>query len=71
MGSALDDRTASRAGYAISQRIRKQIEEAFGWAKTIGGCAQTMFRGLPRIGFQFTLTMVAYNLTRLPKLIAA
>ena len=70
-GSAIDGRTTRHAGYAVSQRIRKRIEEAFGWGKTIGTAAKTMLRGTARVGFQFTLNMAAYNLTRLPKLLAA
>lgn len=70
-GSAIDGRTTRHAGYAVSQRIRKQIEEAFGWGKTIGTAAKTMLRGTARVGFQFTLNMAAYNLARLPKLLAA
>ena len=69
--SALDGRTTRHAGYKASQRKRKRIEEAFGWGKTIGTVAKTMLRGLERVGFQFTLNMAAYNLARLPKLIAA
>jgi hypothetical protein len=70
-GSAIDGRTTRHAGYAISQRIRKRIEEAFGWSKTVGPVAKTMLRGLDRVGGQFTLTLAAYNLTRLPRLLAA
>ena len=70
-GSAIDGRTTRHAGYDVSQRIRKRIEEAFGWGKTIGTTAKTMLRGTQRVGFQFTLTMAAYNLARLPKLLAA
>ena len=70
-GSALDGRTTRHAGYAVSQRKRKLIEEAFGWGKTIGTAAKTMLRGIARVGFQFTLNMAAYNLARLPKLLAA
>jgi Transposase DDE domain len=70
-GSAIDGRTTRHAGYAISQRIRKRIEEAFGWSKTVGPVAKTMLRGLDRVGGQFTLTLAAYNLARLPKLLAA
>jgi transposase len=70
-GSALDGRTTRHAGYALSQRIRKRIEEAFGWGKTVGTAAKTMLRGTARVGFQFTLSMAAYNLVRLPKLLAA
>ena len=71
VGSAVDGRTTRHAGYAISQKRRKRIEEAFGWGKTIGTAAKTMLRGAARVGFQFTLNMAAYNLACLPKLLAA
>jgi hypothetical protein len=67
--SAIDGRTTRHAGYAQSQQRRKLIEEAFGWAKTIGGLARPMRRGLARMGFAFTFAMVAYDLIRLPRLI--
>jgi transposase len=70
-GSAIDGRTTRHAGYAVSQKKRKLIEEAFGWGKTVGTAANTMLRGTTRVGFQFTLNMAAYNLARLPKLLAA
>lgn len=69
--SAIDGRTTRHAGYALSQQRRKKIEEPFGWAKTIGGMAQTAHRGLDRVRARFTLTMAACNLARLPKLLAA
>src|SRR5262245_14865245 len=67
--SAIDGRTTRHAGYAQSQQKRKLIEEAFGWAKTIGGLARPMGRGLARMGFAFTLALAAYDLVRLPRLI--
>jgi transposase len=70
-GSAIDGRTTRHAGYAISQRIRKRIEEPFGWSKTVGLAAKTMLRGLDRVGGQFIFNLAAYNLVRLPKLLAA
>jgi len=70
-GSAIGGRTAQHAGYAISQRVRKRIEEASGWSKTIGPAAKTMLRGTERAGAQFTLTLAASNLARLPRLLAA
>ncbi len=70
-GSAIDGRTTRHPGYAISQKKRKQIEEAFGWGKTIGPIRKTMLRGLARVRAQFTLTMAAYNLAKLPNLLAA
>jgi transposase len=69
--SAVDGRTTRHGGYQASQRIRKRIEEAFGWIKTVAGQAKTKFRGLPRVGFAFTFAAAAYNLVRLPKLLEA
>ena len=69
--SAIDGRTTRHAGYVFSQRRRKKIEEPFGWAKTIGGMAQTVYRGVERVRARFTLTMAACNLARLPRLLAA
>jgi len=69
--SAIDGRTTRHSGYAVSLRIRKRIEEAFGWAKTIAGLRKARHRGLPKVRWQFTLAMAAYNLVRLPKLLAA
>jgi transposase len=68
--SAIDRRTTRHPGYQISQRIRKRIEEAFGWAKTVAGLRKMRHRGLPKVGWQFTLAMAAYDLVRLPKLFA-
>jgi len=67
--SALDGRTTRHAAYATSQRKRKLIEEAFGWAKTIAGVAKVKVRGLARVRHCFTLAMTAYNLIRMPKLL--
>lgn len=69
--SAIDRRTTRHPGYALSQKHRKTIEERFGWAKTVGGMAQTVYRGLDRVRARFTFTMAACNLARLPKLLAA
>jgi len=69
--SAIDGRTTRHAGYAISQRIRKRIEEGFGWIKTIAGQEKTRFRGRDRVGWAFTFAAAAYNLVRLPRLMAA
>jgi hypothetical protein len=67
-GSAIDGRTTRHAGYGISQRKRKCIEQCFGWAKVIGPIRQVMVRGLYKVDQAFTLTMAAYNLTRLRNL---
>jgi Transposase DDE domain len=64
--SAIDGRTTRHARYVISQRIRKRIEEAFGWLKTIAGQEKTKFRGRERVGWAFTFAAAAYNLARLP-----
>ena len=54
----------------LSQRVRKRIEEAFGWIKTVARQEKTKFRGCGRVGWAFTFAAAAYNLVRLPKLIA-
>ena len=69
--SAIDGRTARHEGYGHSQRHRKKIEEAFGWAKTIGGRAQTMYRGVEGVRSRFILTMAKNTLERLPRLLTA
>ena len=68
--SAIDGRTTRHGGYAVSQRIRKRIEEAFGWIKVVAGQEKTKFRGRDRVGWAFTFVAAAYNLVRLPKLLA-
>ena len=68
--SAVDGRTTRHEGYALSIKHRKRIEEAFGWAKTVGGVAQTVYRGVERVRSQFIMTMAANNLARLPRLLA-
>jgi len=68
--SSVDGRTTRHGGYAVSQRIRKRIEEAFGWIKTVAGQEKTSFRGRDRVAWAFTFAAAAYNLVRLPKLIA-
>lgn len=69
--SAIDGRTTRHPGYGVSQRIRKRIEEGFGWMKTVAGQRQTHFRGRRRVGWAFTFAVASYNLIRLPKLLAA
>jgi len=69
--SAIDGRTTRHPGYATSQRARKRIEEAFGWIKEIALQRHARHRGKERVGWQFTLAAAAYNLIRLPKLLAA
>jgi IS5 family transposase len=67
-GSALDRRTARHAGYAVSQRVRKRVEEIFGWMKTVGGLRKTRYRGLDRTQLHAYLVAAAYNLLRISRL---
>src|ERR1700677_2191578 len=69
--SAIDGRTTRHGGYAVSQRIRKRIEEAFGWIKTVAGQEQTKFRGCDRVRWGFSCAAAASYLTWLPRLMAA
>jgi transposase len=69
--SAIDRRTTRHPGYAASRRIRKRIEEAFGWIKTVAGLRQTKLRGLAKVDWAFTFATAAYDLVRVPKLLAA
>ena len=66
--SAIDARTTRHAGYAVSQRKRKWVEEIFGWMKTVGGFRRTRFRGLARTQLAGYLVAAAYNLVRLARL---
>ncbi len=68
--SAIDGRTTRHPGYAVSLRIRKRIEEVFGWIKG-AGLRKMRHRGTARVGWMFTLTAAAYNLIRRPKLLMA
>ncbi|HTW88539.1 MAG TPA: IS5 family transposase [Candidatus Binataceae bacterium] len=67
-GSALDRRTACQGGYAVSQRVRKRVEESFGWMKTVGGLRRTRYRGLVRTQLHAYLVAAAYNLLRIARL---
>ena len=67
--SAIDDRTTRHAGYLVSQRKRKRVEEIFGWMKTIGGFRRTRFKGLRRTRLAATIVAAAYNLLRLCRLL--
>jgi transposase len=69
--TAVDGRITRHPGYAISQVIRKRIEEIFGWTKTIGGTAQVKVRGLAKVQAVFIFAILAYNLVRIPKLLEA
>ena len=69
-GSAIDGRTTRHEGCQVSQRKRKQIEEVFGWVKTVGNLRKTRHRGLETVAWIFTFTAAAYNLVRMRNLMA-
>jgi transposase len=69
--TSVDGRVTRHSGYAVSQRCRKRIEEVFGWIKSSAGLAKVKLRGRDRVDAAFTLALAAYNLIRLPKLLAA
>ncbi len=67
-GSALDLRTTGWPGYAVNQRIRKRVEEIFGWIKAVGNIRRTRYRGVERTSLAAYLVGAAYNLLRIAKL---
>jgi transposase len=67
--SAIDGRTTRHDGYAISLRCRARIEEIYGWLKTVGGQRKTRYRGEESVGWMFQLSLAAYNLLRMRKLV--
>ena len=68
--TAVPPEVAASLGYAVSQRLRKRIEEGFGWTKTVGGLTQVRVRGLDKVRAVFVFAMAAYDIVRLPKLLA-
>lgn len=66
--SAIDGRTTRHAGYVVSQRLRKRVEEVFGWKKTVGGLRKLRYIGQARNALCFTMAASAYNLVRIAKL---
>jgi transposase len=70
-GSAIDGRTTRHASYGTSQRVRRRIEEIFGWLKTVGGLRRSRFRGLERTRMAAEIAATAYNLLRISRLLAA
>jgi transposase len=68
--SAVDERTTRHAGYEVSQRKRKRVEQSFGWMKMIGMLKKVKLRGIDKVGWLFTFTGAAYNLCRLRNLMA-
>jgi transposase len=69
--SAIDGRTTCHVGYAISQTCRKMVECIFGWGKQHGTMRKTKHRGVERVEGDFVLNLIAYNLVRIPRLLAA
>jgi transposase len=69
-GSGIDGRTTRHHGYAMSQHARPRIEPAFGWLKTIAWMRKVKLRGLPKVDWLFVFASAAFNLIRLPKLLA-
>jgi len=69
--TAIDGRTTRPAGYAVSQKKRKRVEEIFGWMKTIGLMRKVRHRGRKLVEWMFTYTAAAYNLMRMTKLLGA
>ncbi|WP_299945438.1 transposase, partial [uncultured Microbulbifer sp.] len=67
-GSAIDERTTRHSGYQASMKVRKRIEEGFGWGKTVGLIRQVKVRGLARVKEILTLTFIGWNLTRISNL---
>lgn len=67
--TAVPPELAESLGYALSQRVRKRIEEIFGWGKTVGGLSQLKVRGLDKVRAVFVFNLVAFNIVRLPKLL--
>jgi hypothetical protein len=68
--SAVDERTTRHAGYEVSQRKRKRVEQVFGWMKMVGMLRKVKLRGIDKVGWLFTFTGAAYNLCRLRNLMA-
>ena len=69
--TGLDGRTTRTLGYQTSQKVRKRIEEIFGWGKEIGGLRRTRKRGVDRVGLSAILILSSYNLVRMAKLLGS
>lgn len=68
--SAIDGRTTRHPGYAISQTLRRRVEQIFGWMKTVGGLRRSRWRGAARTQHAAYLVGTAYNLLRVARLAA-
>jgi hypothetical protein len=69
--TAVDGRTTRHLTYQVSQRLRKRVEEIFGWLKTVGMTRKVRHRGLPRVDWNFTFALAAYNLVRIRNITAS
>lgn len=58
--SAIDARTTCHPGHEVSGKVRKRIEEIFGWIKTVGTLRKAHYRGTHKLSWYFTLAVVAY-----------
>jgi IS5 family transposase len=67
--SSIDGRTSRHPGYTLSQRVRKRVEEIFGWVKTVGGGQRVRYTGVARNQLWAELTVTAFNLVRIAKLL--
>lgn len=70
VGRAIDQRTTGQAGYEVSQRKRKRVEQSFRWMKMVGMLRKVKSRGIDKVGWLFTFTGAAYNLCRFRNLMA-
>ena len=66
----IDGRTTRHASYRASQKVRKRVEEVFGWMKTVGGFRRTRYRGVERTGLAGYFVATAYNLVRMANLVS-
>jgi len=69
--SGIDGRVTRHPGYAVSQRMRKRVEEIFGWLKSVALMRKTRHRGSQRVGWMFTFALAAYNIVRMRNLVGA
>jgi len=68
--SAIDGRATRHDGYAVSQKVRKRVEQIVGWEKDIGPVRKTKLRGANKVGLQWLLTLSGYNLVRMRNILA-
>ena len=69
-GSRIDGRTAGQPGYTVSQRMRKRVEEIFGWLKVVAGGRKLRYQGVSRNRLWAEMATAAFNLVRVGNLMA-